>query len=123
MRGIVINMEEAKLQTLAQIRAKRARINDMLDRILPVSARAAGLRSDSVMGKNLGTAALGIVRAPTLIVNVRDDGFGTYASAQYTVSQIKGAEFVSFEHGGHVWVGHDEDVMTEIAKLVIPARQ
>ena len=30
---------------------ERARINNMLDHILPVSARAAGLRSDSVLGK------------------------------------------------------------------------
>ena len=103
--------------------AERARIDTLLDRILPVSARAAGLRSDSVLGKSLGPAALGAVRVPTLIVSVRDDGFGTYASAQYTASQITGATFVSFEHGGHVWVGHDEEVMTEIANLVMRARK
>ena len=102
--------------------AERARIDTLLDRILPVSARAAGLRSDSVLGKSLGPAALGAVRVPTLIVSVRDDGFGTYASAQYTASQITGAKFVSFERGGHVWVGHDEEIMTEIANLVIRAR-
>ena len=97
---------------------ERARINNMLDHILPVSARAAGLRSDSVLGKNLGHSALGSVRAPTLIVSVRDDGFGTYASAQYTASQIKGAKFRGFEHGGHVWVGHDDEVMAKIANLL-----
>ena len=102
---------------------ERARIDAILDRILPVSARAAGLRSDSVLAKSLGPAALGTVSAPTLIVSVRDDGFGTYASAQYTASQIKGAKFVSFEQGGHVWVGHDEEVMTEITKLVIRVRK
>ena len=99
------------------------RIDTLLDRILPVSARAAGLRSDSVLGKSLGPAALGTVCVPTLIVSVRDDGFGTHAGAQYTASQITGAKFVSFEHGGHVWVGHDEEVMTEITNLVIRARK
>lgn len=103
--------------------AERARIDTLLDRILPVSSRAAGLRSDSVLGRSLGPAALEAVRVPTLIVSVRDDGFGTYASAQYTASQITGAKFVSFERGGHVWVGHDEEVMTEIANLVIRARR
>ena len=97
---------------------ERARVNAILDRILPVSARSAGLRSDSVLGKSLGPSALGAVRAPTLIVSVRDDGFGTFASAQYTTSQIKGAKFVGFEHGGHIWVGHDDEVMAEIAGLV-----
>ena len=99
---------------------ERIRINTMLNRILPVSARAAGLRSDSLMGKSLGPVALESVRAPTLIFSVRDDGFGTYASAEYIVGQIKGAKFVGFEHGGHVWVGHDDEVGEEIVKLIRP---
>ena len=97
---------------------ERARIDTILDHILPVSARAAGLRSDSVMGKSLGPSALETVRAPTLIISVRDDGFGTHASSEYTASQIKGSRFVGFDHGGHVWVGHDDEVMAEIAKLL-----
>ena len=105
-------------QVSAASPTERARINTILDRILPVSARAAGLRSDSVLGKNLGPSALNTIRVPTLIVSVQDDGFGTFASAQYTASEIKGAKFIGFEHGGHVWVGHDEEVMTEIASLV-----
>jgi 2-hydroxy-6-oxonona-2,4-dienedioate hydrolase len=99
---------------------ERLRVNNILDNILPVSNRAAGLRSDSVLGKSLGPSALSMVRAPTLIVSVRDDGFGTYASSEYTASQIKGAKFVGFEHGGHVWVAHDDEVMNEIVKLVLP---
>jgi len=99
---------------------ERVRINAILDHILPVSERAAGLRSDSVMGKTLGPFDLEKVRAPTLIVSVRDDRFGTYASAAYTASQIKGAKFVGFEHGGHVWVGHNDAVVQEIVKLIVP---
>ena len=99
---------------------ERARVNAILDHILPVSSRAAGLRSDSVLGKSLGPAELSAVRAPTLVVSVRDDSFGTYASAEYTASQIKGARFVRFEHGGHVWVGHDDDVQKEILNLILP---
>ncbi len=100
--------------------AERARINAILDRILPVSARAAGLRSDSVLGNSLGPAALESVRAPTLIISVRDDGFGTYASAQYTASQINGAKFVGYAQGGHVWVGHQDEVQAAIMNLLAP---
>jgi 2-hydroxy-6-oxonona-2,4-dienedioate hydrolase len=105
-------------QVSASNAQERARIHAMLDHILPVSLRAAGLRSDSVLGKSLGPSALSKVYAPTLIVSVRDDRFGTYASAEYTASQIKGAKFLGFEHGGHVWVGHDDEVMVAIAELV-----
>jgi 2-hydroxy-6-oxonona-2,4-dienedioate hydrolase len=107
-------------QVSAATPQERARINAILDHILPVSERAAGLRSDSVLGKSLGPAELGKVRAPTLIVSVRDDGFGTYASAQYTASQIKDARFIGFESGGHVWVGHDDEVMQAIVTLLGP---
>ena len=99
---------------------ERARVNAILDHIVPVSSRAAGLRSDSVLGKSLGPSPLDKVRAPTLVVSVRDDGFGTYASAEYTASQIKGARFVGFEHGGHVWVGHDNEIQKEILNLIFP---
>ena len=98
---------------------ERARVNAMLDNILPVSARAEGLRRDSVLGKGLGPYALESIRAPTLVISARDDGYGTYAGAQYTASQIAGAKFVGFDRGGHAWVGHDDEVQAEILKLVL----
>ena len=102
---------------------ERARVNAMLDNILPVSARVAGLRSDSVLGKGIPRYALEAIRAPTLVISVQDDGYGTYASAQYTANQIARAKFVGFGEGGHTWVGHDNQVQLEILKLLVPAVQ
>ncbi len=97
---------------------EQKRVNEMLDNILPVSARSAGLRSDSAVGKNQKPAALALVRAPTLIISARDDGYGTYASSEYTARHIVGAQFIAFETGGHTWVGHDDEVMAAIASLL-----
>jgi len=97
---------------------ERARVNAMLDSILPVSARAAGLRSDSTVGKRL--APLESIHMPTLIISARDDRYGTYATAKYTASRIPMAKFVGFDQGGHTWVGHDDEVMAEIVKLLAP---
>jgi pimeloyl-ACP methyl ester carboxylesterase len=97
---------------------EQARVNDMAERILPVSARAAGLRDDTGLGKRLGPAALEAVRAPTLVVSARDDGFGTYAAAQYTASRIPGARFLGFDDGGHLLVGHDAEVRAQILALL-----
>ena len=97
---------------------ERARVNAMLDNILPVSIRAEGLKSDTAVGKHLAPAPLESIRAPTLVISARDDRYGTYASAQYTASRISGAKFIGFNEGGHTWVGHDEEVMSEIVKLV-----
>ena len=101
---------------------EQARVNAMFDNILPVSLRAEGLRSDSSVGKHLGSAPLETVRAPTLIISARDDGYGTYASAQYTASRITGAKFIGFEKGGHTWVGHDDEAMAAIVELLAPAK-
>ena len=101
--------------------SEQARINAMLDNILPVSARAAGLRHDTAASKSMTPARLDLVTAPTLIISARDDRYGTYASAEYTASQIAGARFLGFETGGHTWVGHDAEVMQAIADLVLTA--
>lgn len=97
---------------------ERARVNDLAERILPVSRRAAGLRDDTSLGKSLGPYPLEYIHVPTLVVSARDDGFGTYAGAQYTASRIAGAKFVGFNTGGHLLVGHDEAVRNEIVQLL-----
>jgi hypothetical protein len=52
------------------------------------------------------------------VVSARDDGFGTYAAAQYTASRIPGAKFLGFNDGGHLLVGHDEAVQAEVVTLL-----
>ena len=100
---------------------ERSRIDSMLDNILPVSERAAGLISDTAVGKHLTPSPLQNVRAPTLLISARDDRYGTFATAQYTAGQIAGARFIGFDQGGHTWVGHDDEVMEAIRALVVEA--
>ena len=100
---------------------ERLRIDSMLDNILPVSERAAGLIGDTAVGKHLTPSPLQTVHAPTLLISARDDRYGTFASAQYTASQIAGARFIGFDRGGHTWVGHDAEVMDAIGTLVLKA--
>jgi 2-hydroxy-6-oxonona-2,4-dienedioate hydrolase len=98
--------------------AEQARVEAMLQSILPVSARADGLRNETKIAKNLQPLPLEMIRAPTLIISARDDGYGTFASAQYAAGRITGAKFVGFEQGGHMWIGHHEEVMREILELL-----
>lgn len=98
---------------------ERARVNAMLDSILPVSARAEGLRSDTAAGKHLAPAPLETIHVPTLIVSARDDRYGTYASALYTANGIAGAKFIGFDAGGHTWIGHNDEVMAAVVKLLM----
>jgi 2-hydroxy-6-oxonona-2,4-dienedioate hydrolase len=99
---------------------ERSRVNAMLDNILPVSARVRGLQDDSVLGKGLLPYPLDAIRAPTLIISARDDGFGTFAGAQYAAQHIAGARLLGFEQGGHLLIGHDDEMKSEIVKWLIP---
>ncbi|MGB9148998.1 MAG: alpha/beta hydrolase [Burkholderiales bacterium] len=99
--------------------AEHQRVSSILEKILPVSIRAQGLRDDSVLGINIARYPLETIRVPTLVISARDDGFGTYARAEYTASQIGNARFIGFEKGGHVLVGHNDVVMAAIANLVV----
>ena len=98
---------------------ERARVDAMLANILPVSLRAAGLRSDTAVGKHLLPSPLESIQTPTLVISARDDRYGTYASAQYTANRIAGAKFVGFDAGGHTWVGHDDEVRAAIVALLV----
>ena len=97
---------------------ERARVAAILANILPLSSRQQGIAGDMAVAASLVPYPLESIRLPTLIMAARDDGFGTYANAQYTASRIAGANFIAFKDGGHAFVGHNDEVIAEIARLV-----
>lgn len=113
-----ILVETALATPLADFRAappaERGRALAMARDIFPVSVRTAGLANDGRICTALPRYALEEIRAPTLAISVENDLYGTYASAQYTASQVAGARFVGYPGGGHVWLGHDDEVRREI---------
>ncbi len=99
-------------------REEQARVNRMLATILPVSARRLGLLNDSAVLVDVERYPLEQINAPTLLISVEDDRYGTWEIARYTASQIPDARFRSFAKGGHVWVGHHQTIITEIADFL-----
>ena len=95
--------------------AEKVRVRMLLDHILPVSARRLGLVNDAAITSSLPRYDLERIAAPTLVMSVEDDLFGTWAAAKYTASQVPDARFVGYPSGGHVWVGHEEDALAEVA--------
>lgn len=94
---------------------EKARVRMMLDHILPVSARRLGLLNDAAITSSLPRYALERIAAPTLALSVEDDLFGTWEAAKYTAAHVPNARFVGYSAGGHVWVGHEEEGVAEIA--------
>jgi 2-hydroxy-6-oxonona-2,4-dienedioate hydrolase len=97
---------------------ERARVHQILHNILPVSERRRGLLNDAAVISSLLRYELERIATPTLVISVADDLFGTFEKTRYTAQHIPGARFVGYETGGHVWVGHQKEVVSEIAAFL-----
>ena len=98
--------------------AEQARVAEILAHILPVSPRRLGLLNDAAVTSRLERYPLERITTPTLIVSAEDDLFGTYDVARYTAEQIPGTRFVGYEKGGHILVGHHDEVMAEVEAIL-----
>jgi pimeloyl-ACP methyl ester carboxylesterase len=72
------------------------------------------LVNDAAIISSLERYDLERISAPALVISVADDLFGTYDAARYTAQHLPRGRFVGYTTGGHVWVGHQEQVMSEI---------
>lgn len=97
---------------------ERVRIDLMLEHILPVSPRRLGLLNDVAVISSLPRYELERISAPTLILSVKDDQYGTYDCASYSAEHIPRARFISYPKGGHLWIGHQQEIMNEISNFL-----
>jgi pimeloyl-ACP methyl ester carboxylesterase len=95
---------------------QRARL--VMEHILPLKLRQAGLLNEARVVQTLAPYPLEKIAAPTLVVSVADDLYGTFESARYTASQIPGARFIGYERGGHVLLGRHRAALDEVAAFL-----
>ena len=98
--------------------AEQARVDELMRHILPVSRRGPGLLNDAAVTSSLTRYDLERIAVPTLVISVADDLFGTSDGASYTAQQIRAARFIGYPTGGHVWVGHQKEIVAEIADFL-----
>lgn len=97
---------------------EQARVQQVLEHILPISQRRLGLLNEAAVIPTLPRYELEQITVPTLTISCADDLFGTYDSARYTAEHIPGARFVGYPSGGHLWVSRQDEVMLEIAQFI-----
>jgi len=88
-----------------------------MEHILPIGQRRPGLVHDMAVTSTLGRFALERLTMPTLVVTSEDDGYLTVDGARYTAAHVPGARLIVFPSGGHMLVGHQDELMAAIAKL------
>ncbi|HYM34903.1 MAG TPA: alpha/beta hydrolase [Steroidobacteraceae bacterium] len=97
---------------------EQARIDTVIEHILPVTARRLGLQNDAVVTKSLPRYDLESIRVPTLAISMADDLYGTYDVARYAVEHIPDARFVGYESSGHLWVGHQQEILDQVTQFL-----
>ena len=98
--------------------AEQQRFRAMVMQPLPISARLDGLKNDGAVAHTLDRYPLERIRVSTLVITVRDDGFGMYQRARYTAANVPGARLVTYETGGHFWVGHHAELLAELQNFL-----
>jgi pimeloyl-ACP methyl ester carboxylesterase len=100
--------------------ADRAIVQAELDGIFPIDKRIDGILFDTFTSNpdiNNGYP-FGDIAAPTLICHGRDDPGPPYEGAVTLASQIPGARLVTWDHGGHLALGHHPEVDAAIHALL-----
>lgn len=97
---------------------ERARAHRILEDLLPISARWRGMLNDAKLAGNPARVDFRRIRVPTLVVSVEDDRFGTAATARDIAAAVPQAKLVMFKQGGHIWLGHYEEVADAVTQFV-----
>ncbi len=93
---------------------ERRNVDRVLQTMLPISRRVAGMQNDGAVAASLTRYALEDIRVPTLVISAADDRYGTYDSGSYTAGKIAEARFIGFTTGGHLLLGHDAEVRSQV---------
>ncbi len=92
---------------------EQARVQQILEHLLPVKARAAGMNFDVTTAAKREFYALERIACPVLAISTADDRFGTAQRAKYIVDNVADGHLIVFPTGGHALVGHMADAVRD----------
>jgi pimeloyl-ACP methyl ester carboxylesterase len=98
--------------------SEQARIERVMELILPVRPRRVGLVNDAAVVSALPRYELEKISAPTLAISAADDLYGTFDGARYTAEHVPNGRFIGYPSGGHMLVGHDDEASSQIAAFL-----
>src|SRR4029450_1113255 len=81
--------------------AEQARVAPILEHILPIAPRRAGLLNDATVISSLERFDLERIAVPKLAISAADCLYGTFEGARHTAEHVPGARFVGYATGGH----------------------
>jgi pimeloyl-ACP methyl ester carboxylesterase len=97
-----------------------ADVAKVMKTILPVHPRSDGALFDMYVSNfdvNTGYP-LEEITVPVLIINAVDDPLTLYRNAQSAAERIPGSRLVTIESGGHMLLGHEERIRSEVVAFL-----
>jgi 2-hydroxy-6-oxonona-2,4-dienedioate hydrolase len=98
--------------------AERTRAFAIVSDIMPISARAKGMLNDARQASHPATLDFSQLRMPVLLISAEDDRFGTAATARKIAAVVPQAEMTILSDGGHIWLGHDDEVAQRMHRFL-----
>jgi 2-hydroxy-6-oxonona-2,4-dienedioate hydrolase len=102
--------------------SEKARVQQILEHVLPVSARVEGMHFDIKTAATHEPYSIEKIDCPVLTISAEDDSFGTASRARNIAASVHAGRAVIFPTGGHALVGHDADTLREVTTFLQTVR-
>jgi pimeloyl-ACP methyl ester carboxylesterase len=94
-------------------------IRYLMDGLFPIRPRRDGFVLDGVLtNPDVGHYPLEEIAVPTLVIHSADDTLAHYETAPRAAARIPGARFVTIDRGGHLFVGREALVRSEVGEFI-----
>jgi 2-hydroxy-6-oxonona-2,4-dienedioate hydrolase len=111
MAGMMLGTDAAVVR--AADPGEKARVQQVLEHLLPVSPRIAGMNFDVKTAATREQYPLAKIACPVLTISAEDDRFGTASRARYIAASVPRGRAIIFPTGGHALVGRYGDALRE----------
>jgi len=116
MDGIMLGTDAGVVATASA--RETARVNELLEHLLPMRPRAAGMAFDIEAATSPPPLALNRISCPVLAVSAEDDLFETAARAREISAGVQHGTSVVFPTGGHALIGHYDEALREVTAFL-----
>jgi pimeloyl-ACP methyl ester carboxylesterase len=91
--------------------------------MLPIGERKEGVVLDASvtnpdMARNYDDYHVEDLQVPTLVFHAKDDKLASYADTEKAVKRFPNCTFISFESGGHLMEGHQEEIKEAVSEFI-----
>jgi pimeloyl-ACP methyl ester carboxylesterase len=102
--------------------SEKARVQQILDHLLPVSLRSGGMQFDVKTAATRAPYRIDKIGCPVLAVSARDDRFGTAGRATSIAANVPYGKAMIFPTGGHALVGRSAETLRAITSFLRSVR-